>query len=256
MSQTLNGKVALVTGGGTGIGFGAARRLAEAGAFVYITGRRLDVLEEAAKSLGDNVRAIKADVSKKADMDDVAAVIKREKSNLDIVFSNAGFCIGKSLEDITEDFFDAAYNTNIKGNLFTVQSMLPIMKDGGSIILTSSMTAFIGLPDYTVYAATKAAIQGMAKVWTTELKSRKIRVNVISPGAVPTEGYEQVQGMSEEQVREFTERITVEIPAGHVGTAENIGDAVVFLGSDASSFINGVNLTVDGGQTQVYAGRL
>lgn len=255
-SHSLKGKTALVTGGGTGIGFGAAKRLAEAGAYVYITGRRLDVLEAAAAKIGDNVKALQADVSRKADMDKVASTIKQEKGSLDIIFSNAGYCISKPLVEVTEDFFDGMYNTNIKGNLFTVQSMLPIMNDGGSIILTSSMTAFIGLPGYTVYAATKAAIQGMAKVWTTELKHRKIRVNVVSPGAIPTEGYQDVQGMSPEQVKEFSDRLTAEIPAGRVGTSEELGDAVVFLGSDASTFINGVNLVVDGGQTMVYAGKL
>lgn len=255
-AHTLNGKVALVTGGGTGLGFGGARRLAEAGAFVYIVGRRQSVLDDAVQQLGANVRAIVADVSKKEDMVRVAAIIGEEKGKLDIIFSNAGYYQGAKLEDITEDYFDAIVNVNLKGQLFTVQAMLPIMNDGGSIILTSSMTAFIGLPDYTAYAATKAAIIGMAKVWTTELKARKIRVNVISPGAIPTEGYETVQGMTPEQVQAFAEKCAAEIPVGRVGRAEEVGDSVVFLGSDASSFINGINLVVDGGQTQVYAGHL
>jgi NAD(P)-dependent dehydrogenase (short-subunit alcohol dehydrogenase family) len=145
-------------------------------------------------------------------------------------------------------------NVNLKGQLFTVQAMLPIMNDGGAIILTSSMTAFIGLPQYTAYAATKAAVVGMARVWTTELRSRNIRVNVISPGAIPTEGYETVQGMTPEQVRDFAEKCAAEIPVGRVGRAEEIGDAVVFLASNGS--VDGINLVVDGGQTQVYAGRL
>lgn len=255
-NQSLHGKVALVTGGGTGLGYGAAKRLSEAGAFVYIVGRRLDVLEKAARSLGNSVRPVQADVSQKEEMLKVAETIRSEKVNLDIIFSNAGFCKEVPLEDITEEYFDSAFKVNVKGSLFTVQAMLPIMNDGGSIILTSSMTAFIGLPRYTVYAATKAAIIGMARCWTTDLKHRKIRVNVLSPGAVPTEGYESVQGMTPAQVKEFSDRIAAEVPAGRVGTPEEIGDAVVFLASDASSFINGVNLTVDGGQTQVYAGRL
>jgi NAD(P)-dependent dehydrogenase (short-subunit alcohol dehydrogenase family) len=254
--HNLDGKVALVTGGGTGIGFGAAKRLAEAGAFVYITGRRLDVLEKAAASIGENVRAIQADVSRNEDMLRVASLIKKEKSNLDIIFSNAGYYKVSKLGEITGEFFDQMYNTNIKGNLFTVQSMLPIMKEGGSIILTSSMTAFIGLPDYTTYAATKGAIIAMARCWTTDLKSRKIRVNVVSPGAVPTEGYETVQGLTKEQIDSFADTLASQIPVGHMGTSENIGDAVVFLASEASAFINGVNLVVDGGQTQVYAGKL
>ncbi|RVO72944.1 SDR family NAD(P)-dependent oxidoreductase [Sinorhizobium medicae] len=255
-THSLSGKVALVTGGGTGLGFGGARRLAEAGADVYITGRRQDVLDKAAQELGPNVRAIAADVSKKDDMLRVASAIREEKAALDIIFSNSGYYQGRPLEGVSEDFFDAMLKVNLKGQLFTVQAMLPIMNDGGSIILTSSMTAFIGLPQYTAYAATKAAVIGMARVWTTELKSRNIRVNVVSPGAIPTEGYETVQGMTPEQVKDFAEKCAAEIPVGRVGKAEEIGDAVVFLASDASSFINGINLVVDGGQTQVYAGRL
>ncbi|SAL00238.1 short-chain dehydrogenase/reductase SDR [Caballeronia temeraria] len=255
-AQSLAGKVALVTGGGTGLGLGGAERLAEAGAFVYIVGRRQSVLEDAARNLGSNARAIAADVSKKEDMVRVASIIREEKGTVDIVFSNAGYCQGRPLEEVSEEFLDAMLNVNLKGQLFTVQAMLPIMNKGGSIILTSSMTAFIGLPQYTAYAATKAAVVGMARVWTTELKSRNIRVNVISPGAIPTEGYETVQGMTPKQVRDFTEKCAAEIPVGRVGRAEEIGDAVVFLASDASSFIDGINLVVDGGQTQVYAGRL
>lgn len=254
--QTLKGKVALVTGGGTGLGLGGAKRLAEEGAFVYIVGRRQSVLDEALKQIGPNARAIVADVSRKEDMLNVAYVIQQEKGNLDIIFSNAGYCIGKKLEDVSEKFFDNMLNVNLKGQLFTVQAMLPIMNAGGSIILTSTMTAFIGLPEYTTYAASKAAVVGMARVWTTELKSRNIRVNVISPGAIPTEGYETVQGMTPEQVEAFAAKCAVEIPVGRVGRADEIGDGVVFLASDASSFINGINLTIDGGQTQVYTGNL
>jgi NAD(P)-dependent dehydrogenase (short-subunit alcohol dehydrogenase family) len=253
-AQPLNGKIALVTGGGTGLGLGGAKRLAEAGAYVYIVGRRQDVLDKAARELGPNIRAITADVSKKEDMVRVASVIREEKGSLDIIFSNAGYYQGRPLEEVSEDFLDAMVNVNLKGQLFTVQAMLPIMNDGGAIILTSSMTAFIGLPQYTAYAATKAAVIGMARVWTTELRSRNIRVNVISPGAIPTEGYETVQGMTPKQVKDFAEKCAAEIPVGRVGRAEEIGDAVAFLASNG--FVDGINLVVDGGQTQVYAGRL
>ncbi|MDU5426071.1 MAG: SDR family NAD(P)-dependent oxidoreductase, partial [Clostridiales bacterium] len=150
--QTLKGKVALVTGGGTGLGLGGAKRLAEEGAFVYIVGRRQSVLDEAIRQIGPNARAIVADVSRKEEMVNVASIIQQEKSQLDIIFSNAGYCIGKKLEEVSEDFFDDMLNVNLKGQLFTVQAMLPIMNAGGSIILTSSMTAFIGLPEYTTYA--------------------------------------------------------------------------------------------------------
>lgn len=255
-AKLLEGKIALVTGGGTGIGFGTARRMVEEGAIVYISGRRFDVLENAAKKIGENVIPIQADISIRTDMERVASVIESRHGALDILFANAGYCLSKSLPDITEEFIDRMYNSNIKGTLFTVQSMLPILREGASIILTSSMTAMIGLPGYTCYAATKCAIRGMAKVWTTELKSRKIRVNVVSPGAIPTEGYETVQGMTPEEVQEFMDRCSQEIPAGRGGDPKELGDAVVFLASDMSTFINGENITVDGGQTQVYAGRL
>ena len=219
-------------------------------------GRRKSVLDEALKQIGPNARAIVSDVSRKEDMLSVAYIIQQEKGNLDIIFSSAGYCLGKKLEEVSEEFFTSMLNVNLKGQLFTVQAMLLIMNVGGSIILTSSMTAFIGLPEYTTYAASKAAVVGMARVWTTELKSRNIRVNVISPGAIPTKGYETVQGMTPEQVGVFATKCAAEIPVGRVGRADEIGDGVVFLASDASSFINGINLTIDGSQTQVYAGNV
>jgi NAD(P)-dependent dehydrogenase (short-subunit alcohol dehydrogenase family) len=253
-SQILNGKIALVTGGNSGIGFGAAKRLEEAGAFVYITGRRKEQLDNALKKLGQNTRAIQADVTKKQDMERVAATIKSEKGSLDIVFANAG---GRPipLEETTEQCFDQTFGVNVKGVLFTVQTMLPILNDGSSIILNASITADMGLPGFGIYAATKAAVRSLARSWTTDLKNRKIRVNAVSPGVVPTEGYMTEQGMTEEQVKEYTDRVSAEIPVGRVGTSEEIGNAVVFLASDASSFITGVELTVDGGQTMVYAGK-
>lgn len=172
-SKLLKDKIALVTGGGTGIGFSAAKRMVEEGAIVYISGRRLDILENAAQRIGSNIFPIKADISNREDMQYVADVIKDKHGNLDVLFANAGFCLSQPLTEITEDFLDRMYNSNIKGTLFTMQSMLPVLNDGASVILTSSMTAMIGLSGYTCYAATKCAIQGMAKVWTTELKSRK-----------------------------------------------------------------------------------
>jgi NAD(P)-dependent dehydrogenase (short-subunit alcohol dehydrogenase family) len=254
-SQILNGKIALVTGGNSGIGFGAAKCLEEAGAFVYITGRRKEQLDNALNKLGENARAIQADVTKKRDMERVAATIKAEKGALDIVFANAGGGRPVPLEETTEEFFDQTFGVNVKGVLFTVQTMLPILNEGSSIILNASITADMGLPGFGIYAATKAAVRSLARSWTTDLKSRKIRVNAVSPGVVPTEGYMTEQGMTAEQVKEYTDRVSSEIPVGRVGTSEEIGNAVVFLASDASSFITGVELTVDGGQTMVYAGK-
>ena len=251
----LKGKVALVTSGNSGIGFGAAQSLVEAGAFVYITGRRKEQLDEAVARLGENARAIQADVTKKKDMDQVAATIKAEKGVLDIVFANAGGGNPIPLEEVTEEYFDKTFNVNVKGVVFTVQSMLPLLKDGSSIILNTSITADMGLAGFGMYAASKAAVRSFARSWTTDLKERKIRVNALSPGVVPTEGYRTEQGMSEQQVTDYVERVIGEIPVGRVGTAEDMGNAVVFLASDASSFITGIELIVDGGQTMVYAGK-
>lgn len=253
---SLDGKVALVTGGGTGLGLGAAKCLAAIGAKVYIVGRRKKVLQEAATSIDGNVVALTADVSKRGDMQRVAKAIKEQDGKLDIIFSNAGYCLSKDLVDLDDEFFDAMFNVNVKGTLHTIQSMLPIMQDGGSIILTSSMTASIGLQGYTTYAATKSALEGMAKCWVTELKGRKIRVNVVKPGAIPTDGYQTVQGMSDADVNEFMTRVSDEIPAGRGGMIEELGNVVSFLASDASAFVNGEQITVDGGQTLVYAGKL
>jgi NAD(P)-dependent dehydrogenase (short-subunit alcohol dehydrogenase family) len=254
-SQALKGKVALVTGGNSGIGFGAAKCLVEAGAFVYITGRKKPQLDNALAQLGENASAIQADVTSKAAMEQVAATIKAEKGTLDIVFANAGGGNPIPLEEVTEEYFDKTFNVNVKGVVFTVQSVLPILNDGSSIILNASITADMGLAGFGIYAATKAAVRSLARSWTTDLKDRKIRVNAVSPGVVPTEGYRTEQGMTEQQVANYVDRVSTEIPAGRVGTVEDLGNAVVFLASDASSFITGIELTVDGGQTMVYAGK-
>jgi NAD(P)-dependent dehydrogenase (short-subunit alcohol dehydrogenase family) len=254
-TNILKGRTALVTGGNSGIGFGAAKCLIESGAFVYITGRKKPQLDNALLQLGSNARALQADVTIKKEMEHVASIIKSEKGSLDIIFANAGGGKPLPLEETTEDFFDRTFAVNVKGVLFTVQTMLPILKDGSSIILNASITADMGLPGFGIYAATKAAVRSLARSWTTDLKNKKIRVNAVSPGVVPTEGYTTEQGMTEQQVKEYTDRVSHEIPVGRVGTSEEIGNAVVFLASDAASFITGVELTIDGGQTMVYAGK-
>ena len=254
-SEVLKGKVALVTGGNSGIGFGAAKSLVDAGAFVYITGRKEPQLQSALEQLGENARAIKADVTDKVAMADVAATIKAEKGSLDIIFANAGGGSPLPLQEVSEDYFDKTFNVNVKGVVFTVQAMLPILNDGSSVILNASITAYMGLPGFGMYAAAKAAVRSFARSWTTDLKDRKIRVNALSPGVVPTEGYRTEQGMTEEQVAAYVESATKEIPVGRVGSPEDMGNAVVFLASNASSFISGIELTVDGGQTMVYAGK-
>lgn len=253
--QTLQDRVALVTGGTTGLGFGAAKRLIEHGATVYITGRRQNILDEAVNKLGTHARAICADVSSKEDMLRVAAIIKAEQGHLDILFANAGGGHATPLEELTEDQIDSELSINIKGVVLTMQSMLDVLRDGSSVVLNASITADMGLPGFAVYAATKAAVRSLARSWTTDLKNRNIRVNTISPGVVPTEGYSNEQKMTDNDIASYTERVSSEIPAGRVGTAEDIADALIFLVSDSSTYIRGIDLIVDGGMTRVYAGK-
>lgn len=253
--QLLEGKVALVTGGSSGIGFGTAKRLIEEGAFVYITGRRKDVLEQAAARLGDSTKAVQADISDKNDMMRLAEIIKEEKGSLDIIFANAGGGKAIPFEEATEEDYRRTFDVNVWGTYLTIQTMLPVLKEGASIILNASITAYMGLQGFGLYAATKAAVRSFARSWTTDLKSRGIRVNAVSPGVIPTEGYEVVQGMSNASIQDYTKRVASEIPVGRVGTSEELGDAVVFLASDMSKYITGIELTVDGGMTQVYAGK-
>ncbi|ORM60033.1 oxidoreductase [Pantoea rodasii] len=253
--QTLKDRVALVTGGTTGLGFGAAKRLIEHGATVYITGRRQDVLDDAVGKLGSSARAIRADASSKEDMLRVAATIKAEQGHLDILFANAGGGHATPLEQLTEEQIDSELSINIKGVVLTVQSMLDVLSNGSSVVLNASITADMGLPGFAVYAATKAAVRSLARSWTTDLKNRNIRVNTISPGVVPTEGYSNEQKMTDNDIASYAERVSSEIPAGRVGTAEDIADALVFLVSDSSAYIRGIDLIVDGGMTRVYAGK-
>ena len=254
-TQTLTGRIGLVTGGTTGLGFGAAQRLIEHGAIVYITGRRQDVLDAAVDKLGANAFGVQADVTSKSDMLRVAEAIRKAHGHLDILFANAGGGHASPLEHLSEEQIDSELAINIKGVVLTVQTALGVLRDGASIVLNASITADMGLPGFAVYAATKAAVRSLARSWTTDLKHRDIRVNTISPGVVPTEGYGTEQNMSEQDIADYVGRVAKEIPAGRVGTPEDIGDAVVFLASDSSSYIRGIDLVVDGGMTRVYAGR-
>lgn len=254
-AQTLQGRIALVTGGTTGIGFGSARRLLEHGATVYITGRRKAVLDAAVAELGVGAHGIQADVSIKADMQRAADTIAAAHGQLDILFANAGGGHATPLEALSEEQIDSELAINIKGVVLTMQTMLGVLRDGASVVLNASITADMGLPGFAVYAATKAAVRSLARSWTTDLKHRDIRVNTISPGVVPTEGYGREQKMTDQQVADYVERVSLEIPAGRVGSTPEIGDALVFLASDASVYIRGIDLVVDGGMTRVYAGK-
>ncbi|KGH46815.1 MULTISPECIES: glucose 1-dehydrogenase [Modestobacter] len=248
----LAGKVALITGGNSGIGFGTAKRMVEEGAFVYITGRNQESLDRSAAELGENARAIRADVTSRAAMDDVVATIRRDHGRLDIVFANAGAAWYSTVEDLTEEEFDKGFGLDGKGTLFTVQAALPLLREGASIIVNTSITQTMGLPTFGVYAASKSALRSFVRTWMNELRDRRIRVNAISPGVIETESYAKDMGV--EGAAAYVERVVEEIPVGRIGRPEDIGNAVVFLASDAAGFINGTELTVDGGQTQIYAG--
>jgi NAD(P)-dependent dehydrogenase (short-subunit alcohol dehydrogenase family) len=246
----LEGKVALITGGNSGIGLATAKQFVNEGAYVFITGRREAELAAAKKQIGKNVTAIQGDVSNLDDLDRLFAQIKKEKGKLDIVFANAGVARYAPLGTITEDFFDSIFDINVKGVLFTVQKALSLLRDGGSIILNASIVASKGLPTNSVYSATKAAVRSFARTWTTDLKKRRIRVNAVSPGSIDTPGLNDLLASSEtgQQRRAL---IGSMVPLGRFGTPDEIAKAVVFLASDDSSYVTGTELFVDGGFAQV-----
>jgi NAD(P)-dependent dehydrogenase (short-subunit alcohol dehydrogenase family) len=246
----LDGKTALITGGSSGIGLATAKRFVEEGAYVFITGRREAELNAAVKDIGKNIKALKGDVSHLGDLDRILAVIKQDKGRLDIVFANAGIAKYAALGEITEELYDAIFDINVKGMLFTVQKALPLMPDGAAIILASSVVGSKGLGANSVYAATKAVARSFARTWTTDLKQRRIRVNAISPGSIDTPGLNGLLASSPagEQRRKMIAAVT---PLGRLGTADEIAAAAVFLASDDASYVAGAELFVDGGFAQV-----
>ena len=246
----LEGKIALITGGNSGIGLATAKQFVNEGAYVFITGRRERELSAAVKEIGKNVSGIQGDVANLEDLDRLFAQIKREKGKLDIVFANAGVASIATFGNISEEIFDSIFNINVKGLLFTVQKALPLMPDGASIILNASIVASKGLPSNSVYSATKAAVRSFARTWTTDLKERRIRVNAVSPGSIETPGANELLA-STEGGQERKKLISNAIPLGRRGTPEEIAKAVVFLASDDSSYITGTELFVDGGFAQV-----
>ncbi len=248
--QKLDGKVALITGGTSGIGLATAKRFVAEGAYVFITSRRQAELDAAVNAIEKNVTGVQSDVSNLADLDRLFATIKQEQGHLDVVFANAGVGEIAPLGAITEEHFDKIFNINVKGLLFTVQKALPLMPKGASIILNASINSMKGVPAFSVYGATKAAVRSFARNWILDLKERKIRVNAISPGVVPTPGYDHL-GLSEQQLQAFVDSQANTIPLGRVGTPDEIAKAVVFLASGDSSFVNGIELFVDGGMAQI-----
>ena len=250
MSTKLANKIALVTGGSSGIGLATAQRFVAEGAHVFITGRRQTELDAAVALIGAHAHGIRGDVSKLHDLDEIYATIQAKKGRLDILFANAGGGNLAPLGQITEEQFDATFDTNVRGMLFTVQKALPLMAGGASIILNASTAASTGTPAFSVYSASKAAVRSFARNWSLDLKGRNIRVNAVSPGVVPTPGY-GLLGLTPAQVEEFVEVQRQTIPLGRIGTTDEIAKAVVVLASDDSSFVTGIELFVDGGMAQI-----
>jgi NAD(P)-dependent dehydrogenase (short-subunit alcohol dehydrogenase family) len=246
----LEGKIALVTGGNSGIGFATAKRFVQEGAYVFITGRAQSKLDEAVKQIGSSATGVPCDVTVAGDLDRLFERIKKEKGKLDIVFANAGIAKYAALGSIDEELFDSIFDTNVKGMLFTVQKALPLLADGSSILLNASIVGSKGLASNSVYSATKAAVRSFARTWTMDLKHRGIRVNAISPGPIDTEGLRELFGSSEVG-RDRLNNISSLVPMGRIGTADEIAKAAVFLASDDSSFVTGIELFVDGGVAQV-----
>jgi NAD(P)-dependent dehydrogenase (short-subunit alcohol dehydrogenase family) len=250
MSGRLEGKVAVITGGNSGIGLATAKRFVAEGAYVFITGRRQAELDSAVKQIGENVTAVQGDVAKLADLDRLYATVKAKTGRIDILFANAGTAELAPLENITEEHFDKIFDTNVKGLLFTVQKALPLIPDGASIILNASIVASTGNPAFSVYSATKAAVRSFARTWILDLKERKIRVNAISPGPIGTPGLDglaQTEGIG----GQLKAGLVASVPMGRLGTPDEIARAVVFLASDDSSFVTGTELFVDGGAAQI-----
>jgi NAD(P)-dependent dehydrogenase (short-subunit alcohol dehydrogenase family) len=250
MAKKLEGKVAVITGGSSGIGLATARRFVAEGAHVFITGRRQAELDEAVTQIGRNVTGVAGDVANLADLDRLFAKMQQEKGHLDVLFANAGVPALAPLGEITEEHFDKVFAINVKGVLFTVQKALPLFADGGSIILNASIVASKGMEAISVYSASKAAVRSFARCWTTELKHRQIRVNVLSPGYTETPIFTKA-GLTPERVDELKVGFVAAVPMGRMGRPEEVAKAAVFLASDDSSYVTGIELFVDGGMAQV-----
>ena len=246
----LSGKIALITGGNSGIGLATAKRFVAEGAKVYITGRRQANLDDAVKEIGSNVVGIQGDVAVPADLERLFEQIKRDEGRLDVVFANAGSGDFAALGSYTEEHFDKTFNANVKGLVFTVQGALPLLPDGATIVLNASIVSSKGFPNMGVYNATKAAVRSFARTWTNELKDRHIRVNVVSPGPIETPGITNLAADPETE-KQFKAQMIAGVPLGRMGDADEIAKVVVFLASDDSSFVAGVELFVDGGMIQV-----
>ena len=250
MGNKLEGKIAVITGGNSGIGLATAKRFVSDGAYVFITGRRQNELDATVSEIGKNVTGIQGDVSNLADLDRLYTTVKDQKGHLDILFANAGIGEFAPLGEISEAHFDKIFGINVKGVLFSVQKALPLFQDGGSIILNASIAASKGMEALSVYSATKAAVRSFARTWTVDLKHRKIRVNAVSPGPIDTPG---VKGLaqSKEEIEQLKKSLITSVPMGRMGSPDEIAKVVSFLASDESSFVTGIELFVDGGMAQI-----
>lgn len=249
--KKLEEKIAVITGGTSGIGLATAQKFVEEGAYVFVTGRRQSELNKAVKQIGKNVTGVQGDVSNLADLDRLYDTVKEQKGRIDILFANAGIMELLPLETVSETYFDKTFSVNVKGVFFTVQKSLPLVNNGGSIVLTGSVAGSKGMSGLSVYGATKAAVRSLARSFTAELKNRKIRVNVISPGRIDTPAASAaISGLqaSEEQAKIG---VLDSIPLGRMGSPDEVANAVLFLASDDTSFITGIELFVDGGRAQI-----
>ena len=250
MGNKLDGKIAVITGGNSGIGLATAKRFVSEGANVFIFGRRQNEIDAGVSEIGKNVIGIQGDVSNLADLDRLYDVVKDQKGHLDILFANAGIAQFAPLGEISEEHFDKIFRINVKGLLFTVQKALPILEDGGSIILNASIGSSKGVGGSSVYSATKAAVRSFARTWTVDLRDRKIRVNAISPGPIDTPIFSSIT-QNEEQSELFKKNIVNAVPMKRMGSPDEVAKAVSFLASDESSYVTGIELFVDGGLAQI-----
>jgi NAD(P)-dependent dehydrogenase (short-subunit alcohol dehydrogenase family) len=244
MNKKLEGKTAVITGGTEGIGFATAKLFVEEGAYVFITGRRQKELDDAVKAIGSNVTGVQGDVAQIADLDRLYLTVAEVKGQIDIVFANAGVGEFVPFGAVTEEHFDKLFNINVRGALFTVQKALPLLNDGGSIILNGSVASVKGTGGFGVYAAGKAAIRSFVRTWTTDLKDRRIRSNVVSPGPINT-------ALARRLSADMIARMVSTIPMGRMGEPEEVAKVALFLASDDSSFVTGIELFVDGGRAQI-----
>lgn len=251
MTDRLDGKIAVITGGTSGIGLATAKLFADEGAHVYITGRGLDALKAAEKEIGGNVTGVQADSMNNADLDRLIEQVKAEAGRIDVLFANAGGGSMLPLGQITEDHVDGIFGRNVKAVIFTVQKALPLLGKGSSVILTGSSASIEGSAAFSIYSASKAAVRNLARSWILDLKGTGIRVNVLSPGPIRTPALLDYAGDDPAQQQGMLDYLSTRVPLGRVGEPDEIARAALFLASDDSSFVNGTELFADGGQAQV-----